>query len=143
MCLFARQAYRQSKVGTPSHFSSTVELTIRRGYAEKEGDPRQFHPWLRPPVHEKELEIDLRTGMKVTHSFVPTRVANPLQNYIGNEGNFWDTSTACVRRNLGRAIEMARACNLQDGPTLYEAYRLLGTGTSPTHEPRDCGSLTL
>ncbi|KIM22867.1 hypothetical protein M408DRAFT_332726 [Serendipita vermifera MAFF 305830] len=84
-----------------------------KGYAEKEGDPRQFHPWLRPPVHEQELEIDLRTGMK---------------NYIASEGNFWDTSTACVRRNLGRGIELARACQLQDGPTLFEAYRLLGTG---------------
>jgi hypothetical protein len=50
------------------------------------------------------------------------------QNYIANEGNFWDTSTACVRRNLGRAIELARACQLEEGDTLYEAYRLLGTG---------------
>lgn len=84
-----------------------------KGYAEKEGDPRQFHPWLRPPVHPAELEIDLRTGMK---------------NYIANEGNFWDTSTACVRRNLGRCIELARSCQLEHGPALYEAYRLLGTG---------------
>ena len=35
-----------------------------RGYAEKEGDARQFHPKLRPPVNPEELEIDERTGMK-------------------------------------------------------------------------------
>lgn len=37
-----------------------------RGYAEKEGDARQFHPKLRPPVNPEELEIDERTGMKVS-----------------------------------------------------------------------------
>lgn len=36
-----------------------------RGYAEQEGDARQFHPKLRPPVNPEELEIDPRTGMKV------------------------------------------------------------------------------
>ena len=39
-----------------------------RGYAEKEGDARQFHPKLRPPVNPEELEIDPRTGMKVWNS---------------------------------------------------------------------------
>ncbi|PPQ99587.1 hypothetical protein CVT24_005166 [Panaeolus cyanescens] len=29
-----------------------------KGYAEKEGDARQFHPKLRPPVNPEELEID-------------------------------------------------------------------------------------
>ncbi|CAE6460855.1 unnamed protein product [Rhizoctonia solani] len=36
-----------------------------KGYAEKEGDARQFHPKLRPPVDNRELEIDQNTGMKV------------------------------------------------------------------------------
>jgi len=36
-----------------------------KGYAEKEGDARRFHPKLRPPVNPQELEIDSRTGMKV------------------------------------------------------------------------------
>jgi hypothetical protein len=43
-----------------------INLTPKfRGYGEKEGDPRQFHPKLRPPVDHRELEIDPRTGMKV------------------------------------------------------------------------------
>lgn len=41
-----------------------------RGYAEKEGDARQIHPKLRPPVDQRELEIDERTGMKVHILFV-------------------------------------------------------------------------
>ena len=44
-----------------------VKLIVpARGYAEKEGDARRFHPKLRPPVNPRELEIDPRTGMKVT-----------------------------------------------------------------------------
>ena len=38
---------------------------LYRGYAEKEGDARRFHPSLRPPVNPEELEIDESTGMKV------------------------------------------------------------------------------
>ena len=41
------------------------EGVSNRGYAEKEGDAREFHPKLRPPVDPEELEIDERTGMKV------------------------------------------------------------------------------
>ena len=37
-----------------------------KGYGEGEGDPRQFHPKLRPPVNPEELEIDPHTGMKAS-----------------------------------------------------------------------------
>ncbi|KII94013.1 hypothetical protein PLICRDRAFT_412726 [Plicaturopsis crispa FD-325 SS-3] len=84
-----------------------------KGYGEKEGDPRQFHPKLRPPVNPRELEIDERTGMK---------------NYIASENQGWDTSTAHIRRVLRGCIEHGRRAGGRDGPDLYEAYRLLGTG---------------
>lgn len=42
-------------------------VIISRGYAEKEGDARSFHPKLRPPVSLRELEIDSKTGMKVPY----------------------------------------------------------------------------
>ncbi|KAJ7897370.1 Het-C-domain-containing protein [Mycena olivaceomarginata] len=54
-----------------------------KGYAEKEGDARRYHPKLRPPVDPRELEIDSRTGMK---------------NYMASENQGWDTSTAHIRR---------------------------------------------
>lgn len=44
-----------------------------RGYAEKEGDARNFHPKLRPPVSSRELEIDSNTGMKVRQLTTNTR----------------------------------------------------------------------
>ena len=40
-------------------------VLLYRGYAEKEGDAREYHPQLRPPVDPEELEIDPETGMKV------------------------------------------------------------------------------
>ncbi|KAJ6541906.1 heterokaryon incompatibility protein Het-C-domain-containing protein [Mycena capillaripes] len=84
-----------------------------RGYAEKEGDARRFHPKLRPPVNPRELDIDPRNGMK---------------NYMASENQGWDTSTAHIRRVLTACIEMGRRAQGRDGPELYEAYRLLGTG---------------
>ncbi|KAJ6623117.1 heterokaryon incompatibility protein Het-C-domain-containing protein [Mycena sp. CBHHK59/15] len=84
-----------------------------KGYAEKEGDARQFHPKLRPPVNPRELEVDMRTGMK---------------KYMATENEGWDTSTAHIRRVLTACIEMGRRAQGRDGPDLYEAYRLLGTG---------------
>ncbi|KAF7302983.1 Heterokaryon incompatibility protein het-c [Mycena kentingensis (nom. inval.)] len=84
-----------------------------KGYAEKEGDARQFHPKLRPPVDPAELEIDEQTGMKC---------------YMATENRGWDTSTALIRRVLVECIERGRRSQGQDGPDLYEAYRLLGTG---------------
>ncbi|KAJ3526869.1 hypothetical protein NM688_g8205 [Phlebia brevispora] len=84
-----------------------------RGYAEKEGDARQFHPKLRPPVNPEELEIDSRTGMK---------------KYMASEGRGWDTSTAHVRRTFRACIAYGRRSRGEEGADLWEAYRLLGTG---------------
>ncbi|CAE7126780.1 unnamed protein product [Rhizoctonia solani] len=83
-----------------------------KGYAEKEGDARQFHPKLRPPVDNRELEIDQNTGMK---------------NYIATEGQSWDTSTAHVRRTLDACIQRGRQANGQENADMWEAFRLLGT----------------
>ncbi|KAI0323073.1 heterokaryon incompatibility protein Het-C-domain-containing protein [Amylostereum chailletii] len=84
-----------------------------KGYAEKEGDARQFHPKLRPPVEPEELEIDKRTGMK---------------NYMATENRGWDTSTAHIRRTLRACIEHGRRSSGRENADLWEAYRLLGTG---------------
>ncbi|KAF9029991.1 Het-C-domain-containing protein [Hymenopellis radicata] len=84
-----------------------------KGYAEKEGDARQFHPKLRPPVDPRELEIDERTGMK---------------NYMATENEGWDTSTAHIRRVFKACIEHGRRSGGDEGADLFEAYRLLGTG---------------
>lgn len=60
----------RSPYPNPFHFIqirwSLIILTLGRGYAEKEGDARRFHPSLRPPVNPRELDIDERTGMKVS-----------------------------------------------------------------------------
>ncbi|KAK0208698.1 Het-C-domain-containing protein [Desarmillaria ectypa] len=84
-----------------------------KGYAEKEGDARQFHPKLRPPVDPRELEVDERTGMK---------------NYMATEDQGWDSSTAHIRRTFRACIEYGRRASGQEGADLYEAFRLLGTG---------------
>ncbi|KAJ8480697.1 hypothetical protein ONZ51_g6470 [Trametes cubensis] len=84
-----------------------------KGYAEKEGDARQFHPKLRPPVNPEELEIDERTGMK---------------NYMATENRGWDTSTALIRRVFRGCIEHGRRARGREGADLWEAYRLMGTG---------------
>ncbi|KAL0951712.1 hypothetical protein HGRIS_008387 [Hohenbuehelia grisea] len=84
-----------------------------KGYAEKEGDARQYHPKLRPPVDPRELEIDERTGMK---------------KYMATENEGWDTSTALIRRVFRECIEIGRRSGGQNGADLWEAYRLLGTG---------------
>ncbi|KAI0718880.1 heterokaryon incompatibility protein Het-C-domain-containing protein [Cerioporus squamosus] len=84
-----------------------------KGYAEKEGDARQFHPKLRPPVNPQELEIDERTGMK---------------NYMASENRGWDTSTALIRRTFRACIEHGRRAGGREGADLWEAYRLMGTG---------------
>ncbi|KAG8965531.1 hypothetical protein FRC03_000441 [Tulasnella sp. 419] len=83
-----------------------------KGYAEKEGDARQFHPNLRPPVDPRELEINQSNGMK---------------NYMASENQGWDTSTALIRRTLQSCIQHARQSGGNNGPELYEAYRLLGS----------------
>ncbi|KAF8273017.1 Het-C-domain-containing protein [Lactarius quietus] len=83
-----------------------------KGYAEKEGDARRYHPKLRPPVNPRELEIDPRTGMK---------------KYMATENQGWDTSTAHIRRTLRSCIEHGRRAGGSEGAELWEAYRLLGT----------------
>ncbi|KAI0094507.1 heterokaryon incompatibility protein Het-C-domain-containing protein [Irpex rosettiformis] len=84
-----------------------------KGYAEAEGDARQYDRRLRPPVNPEELEIDTRTGMK---------------NYMATENRGWDTSTAHVRRVFRQCIDYGRRAQGREGADLFEAYRLLGTG---------------
>jgi hypothetical protein len=48
----------------------SITIFFFRGYAAAEGDAREVNPKLRPPVDDRELEIDERTGMKVT-AFLP------------------------------------------------------------------------
>lgn len=84
-----------------------------KGYAAAEGDARRINPKLRPPVDDRELEIDERTGMK---------------NYMASEGRGWDTSTAFIRRTFRACIEAGRRAGGREGADLWEAYRLLGTG---------------
>jgi len=84
-----------------------------KGYAEKEGDARQFHPKLRPPVEARELEIDERNGMK---------------KYIATNDQGFDTSAALVRRIFKECIEKGRQAGGNEGEDLWEAFRLLGTG---------------
>ncbi|CAA7264748.1 unnamed protein product [Cyclocybe aegerita] len=84
-----------------------------KGYAEKEGDARNFHPKLRPPVQSEELEIDARTGMK---------------KYMATENQGWDTSTAFIRRTFRACIERGRRAQGNENADLWEAFRLLGTG---------------
>ncbi|TFK17376.1 Het-C-domain-containing protein [Coprinopsis marcescibilis] len=84
-----------------------------KGYAEKEGDARRFHPKLRPPVDPRELEIDPNTGMK---------------NYMATENRGWDTSTAFIRRTFTACIERGRRADGKENADLWEAFRLLGTG---------------
>ncbi|KAJ3810678.1 Het-C-domain-containing protein [Lentinula aff. lateritia] len=89
-----------------------------KGYAEKEGDARSFHPKLRPPVDPRELEIDPRNGMK---------------NYMATEDQGWDSSTAHIRRTFRACIEHGRRAGGREGSDLWEAYRYLGTGLHTTH----------
>ncbi|KAI0692980.1 heterokaryon incompatibility protein Het-C-domain-containing protein [Cytidiella melzeri] len=84
-----------------------------KGYAQVEGDARQYDPRLRPPVNPEELEIDRRTGMKM---------------YMATENRGWDTSTAHIRRVFRECIAKGRRAQGKDGQDLFEAYRLLGTG---------------
>lgn len=82
-----------------------------KGYAEGE-DARKYDKRLRGPVDPRELEIDMRTGMK---------------NYICNESGNWPTSSEYVRNSLKKCIEKGRLAR-HGGNDLdqYEAFRLLG-----------------
>jgi len=82
-----------------------------KGYGEGK-DPRKVDPRLRGPIDPRELEVDPRSGMK---------------NYIANENGKWDTSSALLRRELKRCIDVGRRARAQgNSDELYEAYRLLG-----------------
>ncbi|KAK0486384.1 heterokaryon incompatibility Het-C [Armillaria novae-zelandiae] len=91
-----------------------------KGYAEKEGDARQFHPALRPPVDPRELEIDERTGMK---------------NYMATEDQEWDSSTAHIRRTFTACIRVRPSwdteevfCHVGENVCVREFHPLV-TGT--------------
>ncbi|KAJ3380849.1 hypothetical protein HDU92_005748 [Lobulomyces angularis] len=75
-------------------------------------DAQKYHPGLRAPVRDIELQIDLRTGMK---------------NYIANESGDWTTSAGFVRYSVLRCLDFGRRY-LQTGNATdeYEAFRLLG-----------------
>jgi len=47
---------------------------------------------------------------------------------MATENQGWDTSTAFIRRTFKACIETGRRAQGRDGPELFEAYRLLGTG---------------
>ncbi|KAG6878317.1 hypothetical protein C0993_008914 [Termitomyces sp. T159_Od127] len=112
---FASSVFKQASGGDKFTKSDVKKEHIDnpKGYAAKEGDARRYHPKLRPPVDNRELEFDERTGMK---------------NYMATENEGWDTSTAFIRRTLRACIEAGRRAGGQPGADLYEAYRLLGTG---------------
>ncbi|KAI5810557.1 heterokaryon incompatibility protein Het-C-domain-containing protein [Pyronema omphalodes] len=85
-------------------------------------DARELDPRLRGPIDEEiELGIDPETGMK---------------NYIANEnidrlsnGDEMHTSSKLLRDLFRRSIEMGRDyANNGDEATLFEAFRLMGTG---------------
>ncbi|PCH35251.1 Het-C-domain-containing protein [Wolfiporia cocos MD-104 SS10] len=87
----------------------TEHIDNPKGYPD---NAQPFDRRLRGPVDPRELEIDIRTGMK---------------NYIANEHGSWDTSKALVRRTLQHCIQLGRQ-HRANGVKAdeYEAYRLLG-----------------
>lgn len=47
---------------------------------------------------------------------------------MATEDGHWDTSTAHIRRTLRECIRLGREAGGRDGPELFDAYRLLGSG---------------
>ncbi|EXJ95082.1 hypothetical protein A1O1_00200 [Capronia coronata CBS 617.96] len=86
-----------------------------KDYADNQ-DARQYDRRLRGPVDERrELSINPQTGLK---------------NYIASEGMGIDTSAGLVRKLFGRSIQLGRQYSRsKDKKDLYEALRLLGTGS--------------
>lgn len=82
-------------------------------------DARQYDRRLRGPVHDAELAIDYRTGMK---------------NYIANENGGWATSSGYVKYSFLRSIHFGRIYTSGVGDSrgketdLCEALRCLGQG---------------
>ena len=71
----------------------TEHIDNPKGYGEG-SDARQYDPRLRPPVEDRELEIDEQNGMK---------------KYIASDNEGFDTSTKCIRRHLEKCIELGRS----------------------------------
>jgi hypothetical protein len=86
------------------------------GYGDG-ADARKFDPRLRGPVDPKEVEIDMRTGMK---------------NYIANEDGGWATSSGYLKFSFARSIHFGRVYAHGASGTsgkdddLCEALRCLG-----------------
>lgn len=106
-----REPSRGVRVRDPPHALEAPHSDNPKGYNENQ-DARQHDPRLRGPIDPRELDIDPRSGMK---------------NYIANENQGWDTSSALVRRTLIKCIELGRRARGGNTDELYEAYRLLGT----------------
>ena len=89
-----------------------------KGYADDQ-DARKFDKRLRPPIEQKELDIDPQTGMK---------------NYIANEKIGIATSSGYIKFSFTRSIHFGRLYTSGAGsskgrdPDLYEALRCLGQG---------------
>ena len=47
---------------------------------------------------------------------------------MATENRGWDTSTAHIRRAFRSCIQHGRRAHGRDGPDLWEAYRMMGTG---------------
>ena len=79
-------------------------------------DARQYDRRLRGPIDERrELSINPQTGLK---------------SYIASEGAGITTSAGLIRNLFGRSIELGRRyARSRNKADLYEALRLLGTGT--------------
>lgn len=95
-------------------YEPTEHIDNPLGYAEGD-DARNYDRRLRGPVdEERELSINLRTGLK---------------NYIASEDLDIATSADLVRRVFYRSIQLGRRYG-QSGneEDLHEALRLLGTG---------------
>lgn len=85
------------------------------GYADGK-DAREFDKRLRGPIDNRELEIDMKTGMK---------------NYIANESGGWATSAGYLRYSFARSIHYGRlftngASGAGKEADLCEALRCLG-----------------
>ncbi len=106
-------------------FSRYIEDT------QKGTDARLVHPDLRPPIDPRELKVNAANGMKVwrSNSYLPFRnLTHSAKNYIATEGYSWDTSAAFIRRTLTQCIRLGRKARGKDNETMWEAFRLLGTG---------------
>ena len=113
----------------------TEHIDNPKGYGEGE-DARKYDPRLRGPVDPRELEIDMRTGMKnyiangeCLHSPISDVAFADAWRFV--ENGTWDTSKALVRRTIEKCVQLGRAAKAsssraEEKANLYESYRLLG-----------------